>query len=235
MGILLNEVMERISKKRTAQKQTGQKKEETGITCRSNISDELLERYGIYRRYAKTTFEDVRERGIPKDLVKQYEDALGYAEEIDKHLKDGTGLIFAGACGTMKTTLAVCILRAMMDTPEGEYRPSGLFIPMVSLIDTLYNMRNASKEEAAAFEKRIRSVDLLVLDDLGGENTEQNWVKAKVDSIITERYNRMKPVIITTNLSPTQLYEVYGARVLDRIKETTRIVIHAGKSLRKPA
>ena len=124
----------------------------------------------------------------------------------------------------MKTTMAVAVLRAWM-----EMGGHGLMIPMCSLIDNLFTMQG---DVRAQYEHRIRNVSLLVLDDLGGENTDQSWVLAKVDSIITERYNKMLATIITTNLPQSGLEDTYTGRVFDRLRSTSYYLRFAGESER---
>lgn len=128
----------------------------------------------------------------------------------------------------MKTTIAVAVLRAWID---GGHLLTRL-VPMCSLIDNLYTMRALNKEEWARYESRIRSTPLLVLDDLGGENTDQSWVLAKVDSIITERYNKCLPIIITTNLSKDELMGTYSGRIVDRLRNTSKYLAFHGASQR---
>ena len=148
---------------------------------------------GIMRRFQGVSFESMNT--VPKEIAHNARICREYANDISKHIQeDGQGLILLGGYGTMKTTLAVCILRATLEKGF-----SGLFVPMCSLMDNLFTMRTLNQEEWAKYEQRIRNTRLLVLDDFGGENTDQSWVLSKVDSILTERYNRMYPTVITTN------------------------------------
>lgn len=178
------------------------------------------------------TFDALEARGIPADIVSQWDTVSRYAEQLRANIDAGMGLILAGGPGRMKTTLAVAVLRELLETDD---RHSGYMIPMASLLDTLYTMRSLYKEEAAKYEKRIRECDLLVIDDLGAENATAPWVLAKVDSIITERYNRMLPVIITTNLSQQDLAGTYGGRIIDRLRSTSKYIVFSGRSLRETA
>lgn len=66
----------------------------------------------------------------------------------------------------------------------------------------------------------------------GGENTDQSWVLAKVDSIITERYNKMLPIIVTTNLSKEELMGTYSGRIVDRLRNTSKYLAFHGASQR---
>lgn len=201
-----------------------------------NLTPKELESHGIMRRFETTTFGVIEARGVPDSIAAQYEQVKRYAEDLKRNIAIGKGLILCGPYGTMKTTLAIAILRKHL-----EYSNSGLFVPMCSLIDDLYTRRARSIEDWANYEQRIRTTKLLVLDDIGAENTDQSWILSKVDSIITERYNRMRPVIITSNLLPFStdknertLKNTYGGRVFDRLRSTSELIIFSGKSLRKP-
>lgn len=191
---------------------------------------EKLEYAGIYRRYQGVTFEAVEKRGLPisQNIRGNYSRVKEYAANIDERIKQGYGLILAGRYGTMKTTMAVAILRQWLDT--GHY---GLIVPMCSLMDNLYTLRTTNREEWAKYEFRLRSTPLLILDDLGGEETDKSWVSAKVDSIITERYNKMLPVIITTNLTQEELTGTYSGRVIDRLRNTSAYLTFDEKSQRR--
>lgn len=188
-----------------------------------------LEHAGIYERFRPVTFDSIERRGLPdaEDIRRNYTAVKDYADNLKSNIAAGRGLILAGGPGTMKTTMAVAILRAQLDTGE-----NGLFIPMCSLIDTLFTKRSADQGEWLSFDRRVRTTPLLVLDDLGGELNGQEWVLAKVDSIITERYNRLKPVIITTNLGKNKLADTYSARLIDRIRSTSKYLAFTGPSQR---
>lgn len=147
-----------------------------------------------------------------------------YAADLKANLKAGRGLILKGPVGTGKTSLAIATMRRAMDL-----KFTCFFIPMVSLLDTIFTMRDT--EEKYRFEQRIRNTNLLVLDDLGAEY-DQQWVLAKVDSIVTERYNRLRSTIITTNLGHNDLMNRYNKRILDRLDSTCRVINFDGKSLR---
>lgn len=241
MNSQLQAVMERARAKSLAaraedeKKPTGLKKPTDGETLSHDffapvLSEDFLEAHGIYKRFRGVTIESVAARGVPEQVLGQWRTVYRYAEKLRENIDRGRGLILAGAPGLMKTTMAVAILRRLLDT---DARGSGYMLPMASLLDNLYTMRMRDREEAARYEDRLRKADLLVLDDLGGENTAAPWVLAKVDSIITERYNRMLPVIVTTNLGKTDLNGTYGSRILDRLRSTSQFVLFQGASLRK--
>mgnify|MGYP007039888685 FL=1 len=69
--------------------------------------------------------------------------------------------------------------------------------------------------------------EILAIDDLGTEPreiTEYDNVLSPIIDLISYCYEHQLPTIITSNLTPQQISEVYGKRIGDRLKETTEIV-----------
>lgn len=231
-GILL-----KIARKRSALIQkpsgaSGPTRSPAGTDAREQEKHiKALEFAGIGKRFQGVTFESIERRGLPPDwgIRQNYKAVKAYADDIQQNVKRGYGLILAGNYGTLKTTMAVAVMRHWMSVQEG----GCLMVPMCSLIDNLFTMRALNKEEWARYERRIRSTPLLVLDDLGSENIDQGWVLSKVDSIITERYNKMLPIIVTTNLSKEELAGTYSGRIMDRLRNTSQCLIFSGASQRK--
>ncbi|MGL5511672.1 MAG: ATP-binding protein [Sporomusa sp.] len=188
-----------------------------------------LEKRGIYRRYWRCSLEELERKGIPIQVQNQYAQVKKYIADMQENWNLGIGMILKGPVGTMKTSMAVAALIEHLKAGH-----SGLFVPMVSMLDNIFTMKARNKEEWLAYEDRIRNTGLLVLDDLGAEY-HQEWVLSKVDAIISERYNRMKPIIITTNLSGDELKGKYAERVYDRLKNTSKVINFSGRSLRDSA
>ena len=177
------------------------------------------------------TMDSIREKGLPKNgsIRKNWAHICKYVEHLPEHLREGRGLILAGPCGTMKTSLAVSVLRYHLDAGG-----SGMMIPMCSLIDKLYTLRARDMAEAQGFEDRIRTTRLLVIDDLGTENNQQSWIMSKIDSIISDRHDGKRATIITTNYNEDDLSQTYGGRLLDRLKSKCFYLPFVGRSERKP-
>lgn len=185
---------------------------------------ENLEKYGIYSKYANTTFETVQETEAQKD---NWEQARAYGDNIRENVREGVGLLLKGEVGTGKTTLAICIMRRAIENQIPAY-----FLPMASLVDTLFMLRD--NNERWKFQKKVRETTVLILDDLGAES-RQEFIASAIDSIITERNNRGLPTFITTNLTNEELVAKYSKRTLDRIKEQCVVLNFVGGSLRKYA
>ena len=185
-----------------------------------------LERCGVYQRFWDCTLANIEQAGVPAGIREAYRQVQGYARNLPENITAGRGLLLKGAVGTMKTTLAVAVLQEQIARGG-----SGFFITMSGLLDRIFTLKANSPDQWAKFELNLRETPLLVLDDLGAEHTE-SWVLTKVDAIIAERYNRCRPVIITTNLSTGQLRGIYAERVIDRLRSTLQVVNFSGPSLR---
>lgn len=185
------------------------------------------EYYGIYKRFQNVELETMN---IAAENANAFEVIKEYASNVVENLNQGLGLIIKGPVGTGKTTAAIAIMKEAV-----KYKKSPYFISMISLLDKLMSFRD--QEERYEFEQRIQNCPLLVLDDLGGEyigkNKEESWMLKRIMSIIAERHQRSKSIIITTNLPIKELAERYDQRAIDRIRSTNQIITLLGESLRK--
>ena len=191
--------------------------------------EENVKRAGLGVRYHNCTFDAMNKRQIPGSIRGEYLEVKKYADNLSKNIKNGTGLLLKGPVGTMKTSLAAAVL--LHHIHQGG---RGMFISMAGLLDTIFSLKAKNVGEWAKFENNLRKTSILVIDDLGAEHTE-GWVLTKVDAIISERYNNMLPIIVTTNLSANELKATYAERVIDRIRSTMLTVSFSGQSLRSRA
>ena len=118
-------------------------------------------------------------------------------------------IMFVGNYGCGKTHLAASIANTVVERGIPTY-----FLTVPDLLDWLrfgYNNPNNSYE--ARFEE-IRNVELLVLDDLGTQNTTA-WAQEKLFQILNHRYMHNLPVVITSNLD----LESIEGRIRSRLKD----------------
>lgn len=149
--------------------------------------------------------------------------ARAYAENFQPALEQH-GIMFTGNVGTGKTFYACCIANAVIDRG------------CTAWVTTLQPLVRAlcSYESAEKILKRIRDVDLLVLDDLGSTALNE-FTTDKLFEIVDERYRSGKPLIVTTNLNPDDAWKsnIGMRRIFDRLKERCRNVVMDGESRRK--
>ena len=183
---------------------------------------------GIPKRYYGMSFEYLKQNGkFPKENAEAYRIVSDYRQNLEQNLSTGKGLILRGPAGTGKTSLGVCLLKEVLAIGKG-----CLMISMPNLLD---NMLTLSKGDSVAFmsyEQKLRNIPLLLLDDFGAEYSKSEWVAAKVESIIIDRYNRMRPIILTTNYSEGWTKDHYSQRIYDRLRGEYREAIFMGASHR---
>ena len=183
---------------------------------------------GIPKRYYDMSFEYLKQYGkFPKENAEAYRIVSDYRQNLEENLSTGKGLILRGPAGTGKTSLGVCLLKEALAIGKG-----CLMISMPNLLD---NMLTLSKGDSVAFmsyEQKLRNIPLLLLDDFGAEYSKSEWVAAKVESIIIDRYNRMRPIILTTNYSEGWTKDHYSQRIYDRLRGEYQEAIFMGASHR---
>ncbi len=180
---------------------------------------------GVPRAFAEMTMEQIMAIGLPTDLEYPQKRVASFIHHLDDCLERGTGLIFTGPCGTLKTTLACSILLSGFGMGI-----EGRFVLVMEIMDKLVALERENPQEYQAEMNRLCNVPLLVLDDLGAEGRRGDFVRAKIEQIIFRRHAEMKPIIITTNLSKRQLLQSYSSRIMDRLAERCPILVMKGPS-----
>lgn len=146
-----------------------------------------------------------------------------YAEDFDS---ESESLYMHGATGLGKTHLSLAIANVVA---EKGYRV---------IYDTAQNLFSSLEKEKFSYsnnyerEEEILNCDLLIIDDLGSEFST-NFTSAAVYNIINTRINRSKPVIISTNLTETELETKYTQRVTSRIIGEYVSLLFLGKDIRQ--
>jgi DNA replication protein DnaC len=147
---------------------------------------------GIGRRFREVSFE--REPVVSLDAI-VLRRVRAFVRSIHDNLEAGRGLWFDGPVGTGKTSLAVLVAKAASDAG----RSFAVYpVPML-LAEIKRTYDRDSSDNYLAFFRRLCSVDLLVLDDLGAEK-QTEWVLEQLYSIVNERWQDRRAIVVTTNL-----------------------------------
>ena len=86
-------------------------------------------------------------------------------------------------------------------------------------------------EDAASYAALILRGDLLVIDDLGTELTN-NYVESELFRVLNERIRSGLTTVISTNLTPGELASRYSERIFSRMMSGFRLVKLTGEDLR---
>ena len=165
----------------------------------------------IPRKYSGVSFERPPVTAMP---APQVDKVRRYVRKLDDHLRSGQGLWFWGSVGTGKTTLAMLVSRQALDR--------GHTVAIYSLPRLLAEIRSTFDDPTPGaytdFLARLARVDLLHIDDLGAEKTSP-WVLEQLYSIVNDRYEAERAIVITTNLDREELAEQIGERTVSRLEE----------------
>lgn len=160
---------------------------------------------------------------------KQLSIAQRYVDKFDELYKRNQGLIFWGDPGTGKTHVACCIGNRLMERLVPVFATS-----LVKLLEQAKSFRQNDVETLIA---RMNVAKLLILDDLGAERGT-DYALEVVYNIIDSRYRAGKPMIVTTNLTLSEMQSEQHMklkRIYDRIFEVCYPVHFTGVSLRMKA
>ena len=138
-----------------------------------------------------------------------------------------TSLILQGMTGTGKTTLMDAIYKIMVAANAPIASTSSISLHKAFALQTL--------SASWAFEEYCR-MPRLCIDDLGAEPCRcmvYGVDYTPILDLITYRYAKQLPTIITTNLTDTMIYERYGDRITDRFAEMCTVLRFSGQSYRK--
>jgi DNA replication protein DnaC len=126
------------------------------------------------------------------------------------------GLLLMGPSGVGKTHLAVASLKELIRRGH-----AGLFCDYRELLKEIQASYNpASESTEMSILEPIRTVEVLVLDDLGASKPSA-WVLDIIGLVLNARYNERRMTILTTNY----LDEVSNAEPAPRSPAGQRVVV----------
>ncbi len=155
----------------------------------------------------------------------------GFVRDIERNLDAGRGLWFYGDVGTGKTSLAMLISKAAIEAG----RSVAVYSVPHLLADIKETYEDGSGRSYLELFRRLCAVDLLHLDDLGAEKRTE-WVLEQLYSIVNERWQDERSIVVTTNLTDLdELREQVGSRTVSRLSEMCETLPIMGRDLRMTA
>ena len=138
------------------------------------------------------------------------------------------GILLCGGCGNGKSTMLKAFQQLLNSLHIPKLDNDGTY--GIQIVDAKY-IAYLCKNNYEAY-RRLISVDMLGIDDLGTEPSEvldYGNVYTPVIDLLTKRYEEQLFTIITTNLTPQQIRGLYGDRIADRLNEMViKIVFNNG-------
>jgi DNA replication protein DnaC len=161
----------------------------------------VMDRARIPKRYEHCDFESyVTDLADGKTWTAQHSQSLKQAKMLvqgfvrDYPSTAEKGLLMMGSSGVGKTHLAVAALKDLIRRGHG-----GLFCDYRELLKEIQASYNpASQSTEMGILEPIRTIEILVLDDLGASKPS-DWVRDIVGIVLNARYNERRTTIITTN------------------------------------
>ena len=156
----------------------------------------------------------------------QMKHAHFYVELWDTMQAENIGYLLWGGVGTGKSYFAGCIANALMEQ-EVSVRMTNFAL--------ILNDLTASFEGRNEYIDRLCRAALLIIDDFGMERGTEFGLE-QVYNVIDARYRSGKPLIVTTNLTLTELQnprDTAHARIYDRLLAMCAPIRFDGENFRR--
>lgn len=197
---------------------------------------QMQEREDEEARERRKRVEELRERCLPiKGMhahifaaasdAKHIQLARRYVEKWDELRAKNTGLLFWGNTGTGKSFTAHCIANALIDREVP--------VRLYSAVDLVRRLTDRDKRDETI--QKVRTVPLLILDDVGAER-DTDFAREQLCAVIDDRAESGKPLIVTTNFSLDEMKSSTDKemqRIFDRLGALCVPVSVTGESRRK--
>lgn len=142
------------------------------------------------------------------------QDIVSIAEGFISNFNENNGdnLLFYGTTGLGKTFLCSCIAKSLLDKNK-----IVIYQTAFTILEIIEGHRFKRDTKANDYEyNSLFDADLLIIDDLGTE-VSNTFTNAEIFNIVNTRIIGGKKTIISTNLTPKEISEIYTDRIFSRI------------------
>ena len=213
---------------------------ESGKSCscmKELLRIETIKASGIGRLIEKQSFENFDLEWYGKGskaystMQENYNFCKKFAESFDG--TKGSTLVFIGNTGTGKTHLSTAVAKTVIEKGYSVLYDSAQNIIHAFEEDQFGKDKyRFSKEPYEPKAEKYLSADLLIVDDLGTEFSNQFTVSC-LYNLLNTRQNRGLSTVVSTNLSPDELSSKYEGRIFSRlVGSDSTILLFVGKDHR---
>ena len=203
-----------------------------GAKChcfKQKVIDILYEQSGIQELLKRENFDVLSYQYYEGEDLERFQNTVSACRNFIKTFdSDYHNLFFYGTVGTGKTFLSNCVAKELIESGH-----SVIYFSAAGLFDLLsrYSFDYKSKEEERERYADLYQCDLLIIDDLGTELTNQ-FVASRLFSLLNERHMGKKATVISTNLSLEELRDRYSDRIFSRITSHYELCKLTGPDIR---
>ena len=184
----------------------------------------------------KRSFDDFNLELYPDDgselspkvmMTMIFEECKTYAYEFGKN---SGNLLFYGGTGLGKTFLSSCIAKVVLDNGASVF-----YQPAYRIFNIFEENKFGTETDKSLLKLQISDIyesDLLIIDDLGTEMITAYTSEILFD-LINTRMNNNKSMIISTNLSFSELEKVYSPRITSRLQGNFTPLKFCGEDIRR--
>lgn len=184
---------------------------------------------GIANLMKTQTFEsfDPSLQSRPEEYRALFDAARSYANRFDG--KSAENLLFLGGTGLGKTHLSTAIAKTVIEAGFDVVYETA--INLFSDYESERFERTRRAEDEVSLTDRYRTCDLLIMDDLGAELTNQFTVSV-LYNLLNTRMGLGRSTVISTNLSAEELRKRYTDRIASRLFGTYLTFFFRGDDIR---
>lgn len=181
-----------------------------------------LDLFEMPKEIKNASFKDIyKDDKARVPIIKYFKEFMDHYDDEDKP----KGIYLNGSFGSGKTYLIACLFNEMAK--------KGVRSVMVYYPEFLVNLKSSFSGDFEEKRDYVKRIPLLLLDDIGAENTS-NWSRDEVlGPILQYRMENHLPTFFTSNLTIDELEEVLSTtssgvdkvkarRIIERVKQLTK-------------